>query len=637
MVTQAILIPLLPLISFTMIIFFGKKLGTKSALIAIAASVGSCLLSASVVLPVILNHGTALHASLTWLMINGKPIEFGILVDPLSSVMLFVVTFVGSLIVIYSVGYMHNDPRFSRFFAYLSLFLFSMLGLVLSSTLVQMYFFWELVGLCSYFLIGFWFEKYEAAQAGRKAFITNRIGDVGFFLGIALFFYTTGTIRFIDITPEFMHPYANTAVLTFATILLFCGAIGKSAQVPLHVWLPDAMEGPTPVSALIHAATMVVAGVFMVARLWPVLETFPNASQTIAVVGTTTAFLGAFFAITQFDIKKVLAYSTISQLGFMITALGVGGMGAGTFHLMTHAFFKALLFLGAGSIIHGTGTQDMREMGGLRKAMPNTFWPLCIATIAIAGVPPLSGFWSKDEILTSAYLGNHRVIFWILMITAMMTSFYMFRLLFLTFAGKTRGHIHDHESPAVMTLPLAVLDIGSALIGLPGSPFMGHWFQHFLEPHAAVHMDTFVMIMSVASATIGFIIAFICYFVKTDLPQHLAGQFWMFYDASRNKLWFDEIYNSTFIHAFKWISRISFRFDSNVIDRTVNEIGRKTVLTSRIKRWIDQYIVDGLVNFVGFSAQVSSGLLRMIQTGFVQNYLLFMVVGLLVMLLVAVK
>lgn len=630
------LIPLLPLASFVVIVFFGKWLKEKSAWVAILASAGSCLIAFQVIAQVI--QGKTFHATFGWVVINRIPLEFGIAVDPLSAMMLFVVTFIGTLIVIYSVGYMHCDERYPRFFAYLSLFLCSMLGLVISPTLVQIYLFWELVGVCSYFLIGFWFEKKEAAEAGRKAFITNRIGDIGFFLGIATFFYATGTMRFMDIQSGLLHPLmgpnGNAPFwMNLSALLLFCGAIGKSAQFPLHVWLPDAMEGPTPVSALIHAATMVAAGVYMVARLFPLFHAVPDASQIVAFIGTLTAFMAAFFALTQMDIKKVLAYSTISQLGFMIAALGVGGLNAGSFHLMTHAFFKALLFLGAGSVIHGSGVQDMRQMGGLRKSMPVTFWTFVIGTLAIAGVPPLAGFWSKDEIVLAAFDANHRIIFWTLLVTAAMTSFYMFRLLFLTFFGKTRGHLHPHESPWVMTVPLIVLAAGSALIGLLGSPWMNHWFQSFLSgghAHGDIHMNLFVVTLSIATSVIGFLLALIFYVLQPELPKRFAEKFPFVYSCSYHKLWIDEWYQATVIRWFKGLSTLSFRFDVSVIDRAVNETAVKTVWLSRIKNWFDQHIVDGLVNLTGWSARALSSLLRLTQTGYIHHYLFFLLLGLLI-------
>ncbi len=630
MVTQIILIPTLPLFSFLGIIFLGKWLKDKSAWLAILASAASCFFSFQVIAQII--RGVTFHETFTWLIVNQVPLEFGVAVDSLSAMMLFVVTFIGTLIVIYSVGYMHGDLRYPRFFAYLSLFLFSMLGLVLSPTLVQIYLFWELVGVCSYFLIGFWFEKKEAAEAGRKAFITNRIGDVGFFLGIATFFFATGTMRFIDIRPELLQAQ-SPILLIVSALLLFCGAVGKSAQFPLHVWLPDAMEGPTPVSALIHAATMVVAGVYMVARLFPLFHAVPQASEVVAFIGTLTALMAAFFALTQMDIKKVLAYSTISQLGFMIAALGVGGMHAGAFHLMTHAFFKALLFLGAGSVIHGSGVQDMREMGGLRKSMPITFWTFLIATLAIAGVPPLAGFWSKDEIVLAAFESHHLIIFWTLLITAAMTSFYMFRLLFLTFFGKTRNHhLHPHESPFVMTLPLMILAIGSALIGLLGSPWLHFWFQTFLSGgyHEELHMNSFVVIVSISTSAIGFLFAFIFYVINPELPKRFAEKNRVLYSASYHKLWIDEIYQATVIRWFKQISALSFKFDASVIDGAVNGVAAQTVWLSKIKNWIDCYIVDGLVNFVGWLTRSVSKILRLFQTGYVHNYLFFILLGILI-------
>jgi NADH-quinone oxidoreductase subunit L len=635
MVARAVLIPLLPFISFLILLFFGYKLGKKSSWVAITASISSCLLSFMEIKQVI--AGETLHANFTWLVINNHPIEFGVLIDPLSAMMLFVVTFVGSLIVIYSTGYMSHDARFPKFFTYLSLFLFSMLGLVLSTTLVQIYFFWELVGLCSYFLIGFWFEKPSAAQAGRKAFITNRIGDIGFFIGIMMFFYATGTVRFVDINASLMHAHAGSAVLGVAALLLFCGAVGKSAQFPLHVWLPDAMEGPTPVSALIHAATMVAAGIYLVARLFPLFHAFENAAQVVAVIGTLTAFGAAFVALTQWDIKKVLAYSTLSQLGYMIAALGVGGLSAGTFHLMTHAFFKALLFLGAGSVIHGcSNIQDMREMGGLRKKMPATFWTFAIATFAIAGFPPLSGFWSKDEILLSAFEHHHMIIFSVLVVTAAMTSFYMFRLFFLTFFGDYKGKAHVHESPLAMTVPLMILAAGSVLMGLPGSPAMHHWLQSFLAGHhEEIHMNGFVITLSIASAVAGFAIAYFLYILKPDTPKALAARSGILYTASQNKLWFDEIYDLSFIRWFKSLAHALFRIDEQVVDEVVNQTGRKTVFVSKMKDWIDIHIVDGFVNFTGWFVKLLSGMGRLLQTGFIHNYLFFLVIGFLIILFTA--
>lgn len=636
MVTLTYLIPTFPLLSFVILIFFGKKLRHKSALIAIGAS----LLSLASATPLILAtwHGSTFAHAFNWIAINGVPLSFGIWVDPLASMMLFVVTFVGSLIIIYSVGYMHEDPRFSRFFAYLSLFMFSMLSLVLSPNFVMLYMSWELVGLCSYLLIGFWFEKDSAARASKKAFITTRVGDVAFFLGILLFFFTTGTVELKNLNHEFLNHFSeHSRLLTLAAILIFGGAVGKSAQFPLHVWLPDAMEGPTPVSALIHAATMVAAGVYLVARSFGLITAFPDSLTVIATIGTLTAAMAAFFAVTQTDIKRVLAYSTISQLGFMIAALGLKGYAAGTFHLMTHAFFKALLFLGAGSVIHGSGTQDLREMGGLWKKMPHTTFTFLIASLAIAGVPPLSGFWSKDEILLAAYESGNLIFYYVLSTTAAVTAFYMFRLVFLAFFGKPRSEHHVHESPAVMTIPLWILAAGAAVIGLPGSPWMHHAFQNFINTPDTAHgmehtVNFFVMKVSVALGAGGIILAAIIYLLFPWLAPFFGKILKPVYLASYNKLWFDELYQATIIRAWYGAGKLLNQFDSAVVDGAVNGTGIGTLWLSGLKNWIDVHIVDGLVNGVGAVTRRFSAILRRFQTGLIQNYLIILFVGILVIL-----
>ncbi len=634
--TLAYLIPIYPLISFTVLIFFGKRLGHKSAAVAIGASVLSFLTAAPFIWGAL--QGQTYQHAFEWLQLADRPFPFGLWIDSLSAMMLFVVTFVGSLIIIYSVGYMHEDPRFSRFFAYLSLFMAAMLSLVLSPNLIMFYMSWELVGLCSYLLIGFWFEKDSAAQASKKAFITTRIGDVAFFLGILLLFFTTGTLELKNLNHEFLHHFAeHSRALTLAGLLIFGGAVGKSAQFPLHVWLPDAMEGPTPVSALIHAATMVAAGVYLVARSFGLITSFPDSLTVIATIGTVTAFMAAFFGLTQTDIKRVLAYSTISQLGFMIAALGLKGYAAGTFHLMTHAFFKALLFLGAGSVIHGTGTQDIREMGGLLKKMPHTGLTFLIASLAIAGVPPLSGFWSKDEILVAAFNSGNRVFYYVLSAAAAMTAFYMFRLVFLTFFGKPRKELHVHESPAVMTVPLWILAIGSAVLGIPGSPWMNHFFQHFINSsiggHAAEHtLNSFVMTVSVALGLGGIFLAAVIYLVFPKLSEFFGKIFRPLYLASYHKLWLDELYQATVIRAWYGAGRALSRFDTSVVDGAVNGAGIGTLRLSDIKNWIDTHIVDGIVNGVGAVTQTFSSFLRRIQTGLIQNYLFILFIGILVIL-----
>lgn len=640
MVTLAYWIPLFPLLSFLAILFGGKRLGRLTAWIAVGAGSLSFLFSLPVIFATF--KGASLSHQFEWLFLKGRPFWLGILIDPLSAMMLFVVSFVGTLIVIYSIGYMHDNPRFSRFFAYLSLFMFSMLLLVLADNFVLLYISWELVGLCSYLLIGFWFEKDSAARASKKAFITTRVGDVCLFLGILTFFSVTGTMELRNLNPEFLHDFVGqSSLLTIAALLIFGGAIGKSAQFPLHVWLPDAMEGPTPVSALIHAATMVAAGVYLVARCFGLIITFTNSLPLILGIGTLTAFLAAFMALTQTDIKRILAYSTISQLGFMIAALGLKGYSAGTFHLMTHAFFKALLFLGAGSVIHGTGTQDIREMGGLWKKMPQTSATFLIASLAIAGVPPLAGFWSKDEILLAAYKSNG-FCFLILALTAVMTAFYMFRLVFLTFFGRPRKELHVHESPLVMTLPLWVLAVSSAVIGLPGSPVMDHAFQSFIEPHF-LHLDKahelhwVVLGTSLFCAASGILLAWLFYSRKPALAKKWGETFNPLYKASYHKLWFDELYQATVIRTWYGLGRILSRFDATVIDGAVNSTGLGTLCLSDVKNWIDIYLVDGIVNATGTLTRAFSSLLRRIQTGFVQNYLFFLFVGILVILFMELK
>jgi NADH-quinone oxidoreductase subunit L len=633
MTNFAYLIPLFPLIAFAINILFGRFVRHAAAWISIAAS----LLSCSVALPVMLAVARGGHFSgaWSWIPLDNSWLPFGYLLDPLAATVLFVVTIVGTLIQIYSVGYMHGDPRYSRFFAYISLFMFAMLALVIASNYVVFFIAWEIMGLCSYLLIGFWFEKNSAANAGLKAFLTTRVGDVGFFLGILTLFAAVRTLNFSDLEPA-VKANLSSPLLPLAALLIFCGTIGKSAQFPLHVWLPDAMEGPTPVSALIHAATMVAAGVFLVARSFSLFMAFPSVLPVVSGIGTITAFMAAFIALTATDIKRVLAYSTISQLGFMVTALGLGGLSAGIFHLMTHGYFKALLFLGAGSVIHGTGTQDIRGMGGLFGKMKSTSITFLIASLAIAGVPPLSGFWSKDEILVTAFESGNFFIYSVLLLTAFMTAFYMFRLVFLTFFGETRDHkIHAHESPKIMTVPLWLLAIGSVIVGLPGSPWAGHWIQAFLqgEHHGVEHtINGFVLGSSVAVGLGGIFLAALIYLWNPSWAEAMAKTFRPLYQISVNKFWLDEIYSVLVVRPFHFLARLLFGFDMAVIDGAVNATGITTLKGSDIQNWIDKYIVDGLVNFVGYGTRGFSAVLRRLQTGFVQNYLLIIFVGVLVLM-----
>jgi NADH-quinone oxidoreductase subunit L len=534
-----------------------------------------------------------------WIRSGSFSADYAFYLDQLSLVMLLVVTGVGFLIHVYSVGYMWSDPSYYRFFSYLNLFMFFMLTLVLADNYLLMFIGWEGVGLASYLLIGFWFTKDSAASAGKKAFIVNRIGDFGFLIALFLLIKQFKSLNFEQVfgaVSALQPETAGAGLLTAVGILLMIGACGKSAQIPLYIWLPDAMEGPTPVSALIHAATMVTAGVYMVARSHVIFDRAPIALTVVAIIGTLTAFFAATIGIAQIDIKKVLAYSTISQLGYMFMACGVGAFSAGIFHLMTHAFFKGLLFLAAGSVIHAVGgEQDMRKMGGLRSFIPVTFGTMFIATLAIAGVPPLAGFWSKDEILWKAYQVS--AVYWgIGVVTAFITSFYMFRLLFMTFFGDYRGaqvdahgsHSHDahghggpHESPMVMLVPLMILALLSLVGGLLG---IGNRFEHFLAPvfgstvagETAAHgTELLLMGVSVAVALLGWWLAYLLYYKRPELPQKIADALGGFYQAVAQKYYIDELYAVLFVKPLiDGSTRILWQdVDRKVIDAAVNDAG----------------------------------------------------------------
>jgi len=485
----ALAILLLPLLSYAVLFFFGKKLPRQGDWLGVALLGAAWLLAVRIFTRfwAVGDPGLRVEGGVRWLDLGRFTADAGILVDGMTAIMLVVVTTVSLLVHLFSIGYMHGDRRYERFFAFLGFFTFSMLGIVLSNSLLFLYVFWELVGLASYLLIGFFFHKPSAAAANKKAFLTNRVGDFGFFLGILIFFTAYGTFNYFELFAAAHLSPLSGGLLTLAGVGLFMGCVGKSAQAPLHIWLPDAMEGPTPVSALIHAATMVAAGVYMVARLLPLFD--PNALLVVAYVGAITAFLGATIAVVKTDIKKSLAYSTISQLGYMVMAMGVGVASAGMFHLWTHAFFKALLFLGSGSVIHAVHTQEMPLMGGLRRKMPITFWTFLIATLAISGVPFLSGFYSKDAILAGALAFGmtkaHYVPFLLALAAAGLTAFYMFRMVFLTFMGKPRDeerHHHAHESPWTMTVPLIALAVLAVVSSGWRGPTEG-WFSRFVAPY----------------------------------------------------------------------------------------------------------------------------------------------------------
>ncbi len=595
--------------------------------------------------------------------------DFGFLLDPLSGVMILVVTGVGFLIHVYSTGYMEHDGGYYRFFGYLNLFVFFMLMLVLANNYALLFVGWEGVGLCSYLLIGFYFHKKSAGDAGKKAFVVNRVGDAGFLLGMFLMFSVLGTVRFTDVNQaltsgRFHAEAGHFGVLSAMALLLFIGATGKSAQFPLFVWLPDAMEGPTPVSALIHAATMVTAGVYMCARSSALFQLTPETSFIVACVGAFTAILSASIALVQNDIKRVLAYSTVSQLGYMFMAVGVGAYWVAVFHLYTHAFFKALLFLGSGSVIHAmSGEQDMRKMGGLKDKIPVTFRTMFIGSVAIAGIPGLAGFFSKDEILWQVYsspLGS-KAIYIVGLITAFMTAFYMWRLMFMTFYGKPRMDAHTaahiHESPRSMTVPLVVLAAGSVLGGWIGVPKLWSFlpesfraFEHFLEPvfaaaashgagaahHSAHHeaaAEWALMALSVAIAVCGILLARFLYLVRPALTEAVQRSAGPLYTTLANKWYVDEIYDFLFVNGLcKGGGSLMAGFDSRVVDGGVNGAGWLTRFASAVSIWWDTWIVDGAVRLTSFVVKLLSYPVRILQTGYVQAYALVFVAGALVFL-----
>ncbi len=585
--------------------------------------------------------------------------DWGFLLDPLSSVMILVVTGIGFLIHVYSTGYMAHDNGYYRFFGYLNLFVFFMLMLVLANNYALLFVGWEGVGLCSYLLIGFYYHKKSAGDAGKKAFIVNRVGDSGFILGMLLMLSVLGTLRFTDVAKalhsgQFTAETAGFGVLSAMALLLFIGATGKSAQIPLYVWLPDAMEGPTPVSALIHAATMVTAGVYMVARSAPLFQLTPQTSGIVAIVGAGTAIFAASIALVQNDIKRVLAYSTVSQLGYMFLALGVGAYWVAIFHLFTHAFFKALLFLCSGSVIHSLGgEQDMRNMGGLKNRIPVTHWTMFVGSVAIAGIPGLAGFFSKDEILWQAFsspLGS-KALWAVGLATAAMTAFYMWRLMFLTFYGKSRVkpevEAHIHESPRSMTVPLTVLAAGSVLAGWLGTPklwnlpefFRG--FEGWLAPlfgageaagetaHSA-GTEWGLMILSVLIAIAGILLARFLYLMKPEIPGRIQAAAGPVYKWAYNKWYIDELYDFLFVNGLgKGGAKVCGAFDSGVVDGGVNGAGWLTRLSGSISGWWDTWIIDGAVRLGSFLVKMLSYPVCLLQTGRVQSYALFVVLGVL--------
>ncbi|HXY55719.1 MAG TPA: NADH-quinone oxidoreductase subunit L [Nitrospirota bacterium] len=634
MLTYA-LIPILPFAGFLIAGLFGKYLKERAAYAAIAGVVGAFLLSFSTFLDVL--DGTIINENLySWISIGTLSVNVGFQIDQLTAVMLLVVTTLSSLIHIYSVGYMHGDKGYARFFSYLALFTFFMLVLVMANNFLLMFVGWEGVGLCSYLLIGFWYEKKSASDAGVKAFVVNRVGDFGFVLGMLLIFSTFGTLDFAGVFAALSGPAAkqsiallggNISVVTLIALLLFLGATGKSAQLPLYVWLPDAMEGPTPVSALIHAATMVTAGVFMVSRCAPIFSLSETAMTTVAVVGGLTAVFAATIGLVQNDIKRVIAYSTISQLGYMFLGLGVGAFSAGIFHLTTHAFFKGLLFLASGSVIHAlSGEQDMRKMGALKSKISITHVVFIIGSLALAGIFPFAGFFSKDEILWSAYSspGMGRVLWLLGVAGAFMTAFYSFRLIYLTFYGESRidheVEHHVHESPKVMTVPLMILAFFSLTIGwigMPGAILPNvNLFGNFLAPifphaeHAAAEshgIERWLMLFSVLVALSGIRMAYSLYVKNTSLPDRIADRYKGAYNLLLSKYKIDEIYNYLFV------------------DGLVHKVATFLYKVGDVK------IVDGAVNGIARLIGTTSERGRRIQTGYVQQYAFTMGLGLVVL------
>jgi NADH-quinone oxidoreductase subunit L len=615
------LIFLLPMLSFLVIGLLVRPLlkGTPKAAgyITIGALTGSLALAVWVLATVMSAPGRVLALpDINWAVIGGVNIHLGLLVDPLTAVMLIVVTVVSLMVQIYSQGYMHGDPGYPRYYAVMSLFTGSMLALVLADNLLFLYAFWEMVGLCSYLLIGFWFHKPAAANAAKKAFIVTRLGDFGFLAAILLLYKSTGTFDIVGLQSLVATGALAGTTLTWAAIGIFAGAAGKSAQFPLHVWLPDAMEGPTPVSALIHAATMVAAGVFLVARTFPLFEGSPQALTTVAVVGGFTAIFAATIGLVMTDIKRVLAYSTISQLGYMMLGLGVGGVAVGIFHLFTHAFFKALLFLGSGSVNHATGTFDMRLMGGLRKTMPWTFATFVIGSLSLAGIWPLAGFWSKDEILLKSLESN--TILWVLaMITVFMTAFYMFRAVFLTFGGEYRGGspeahgANPHESPRVMIIPMVVLAVLAAVAGLWN--VTGHFISFMGEGETRGFAEGFFGMftgiqpwLSLGLAGLGILLAYAIYSRKWLSAERIGVIFQPFYKLFSRKYWLDELYENGIVE--------------NILYRGL----------FAVFQFIDSRIIDGLVNAVAGGTAATGRLLRRVNTGQLQLYGLSIAVGVIV-------
>ncbi|MEX1178989.1 MAG: NADH-quinone oxidoreductase subunit L [Nitriliruptor sp.] len=608
------LVPVVPLLGFLAVLLTTRALRESAAFVAIGAATVSFLLSIAIFLQLVADPATHVRPMPTWISAGDLQVSFDLQIDQLTGVMLLVVTGVGLLVHLYSLGYMHGDPRYERFFAYLNLFLASMLILVLGANLLTLFLGWELVGLSSYLLIGFWFEKREYAAAAKKAFITNRVGDVSFMVAMFLAFATFGTLTFTEMLPD--ADSLSPGVATALVLLLLGGAAAKSAQIPLHVWLPDAMAGPTPVSALIHAATMVTAGVYLTVRMSPVLVQSVDAMQVIGWIGGITALMAALIAIRQDDIKKILAYSTVSQLGYMFLAVGVGAFREGVFHLVTHAFFKGLLFLAAGSVMHAMlNRTDAWGMGGLRKAMPITFWTSLTAWLAISGVFPFAGFFSKDQILTEVYVHGYLPLYIIGLVTAVLTAFYMSRWFFLIFLGRPRygTDVHPHESPVSMTIPLVVLAVLSTVAGAVLNFQHRGPFNTFLGPVSAPIdelgyeaagplTEMHLIVISLIAAGLGIGLAYLAY-VRRDVSQGrmIEPVRGTLAEVFERKFFFDSLYETVFVRAGGWVA-------------------------ARLE-WFDRRVIDGAVDGAGSASMRIGGLGRRVQTGLIRGYVAGLVLG----------
>ncbi len=664
MIELAWLVPLPFLVAFPIILFFGKKTWKEGAGIAIPTAALSFILAIIVSIDAI--AGKTFEMSYTLINLYTYDISVGILVDPLSTIMILVVTLISLLVNIYSLGYMHGEEGLPRYYAELMLFSGSMLTLVLANSLLLLYIGWELVGLSSYLLIGFWYKKPEAASAAKKAFITTKTGDAFMLIGIAMLFMYFHTLNIPYINEHASELNAiqtiflgtQVAVLSLIGIFLFFGAIGKSAQIPLLGWLWDAMEGPTTVSCLIHSATMVKAGIYLVARLYPTFASSAMAMTFIAYVGALTAFVAATMALASYGIKKILAFSTISQLGYMVLGLGVGGLGPAMYHLVSHAFFKALLFLGAGSVIHAVHTRDIREMGGLHSSMKITSLTMLVGGLSLSGIPPFSGFFSKDLVIEAAYHSGDMFLYWLSVITAGLTAFYFFRMWYMVFIKKPQREIHAHEAPPVMTYPMITLAILTTIFGLfveatdSFIPFTVRTFEplhlEFTEL-GILHVEIMKLIampivpgiitpvLPISLATLGVLVASIVYYKPIIPPDALTrnpigkGIFAFLY----NRYYVDDVYNfvaeQIFLNGF---ARALSWFDIHIIDKIVEGIAIATVLVARVSRWFDEKVVDGIVNGIAYVLSYTGSKIRKIQSGIIQNYVTLILIGLFLLLLI---